>query len=95
MDKSTACFQQNRHCSNKYFTPTKSLLFELLTSTQSQPNVFAEQGRFQAKTNPAKMYIAFFAFFKILDKDEDNASLGYHCGVKFQGDKIWHVLDIG
>ena len=40
-------------------------------------------GQTQVKTD-----IAFLAFFKILDKDEDNSSLGYHCEVKFQGDKI-------
>ena len=34
------------------------------------------------------------AFFEILDKDEDNSSLGYHCGVKFQDDKIRHVLNM-
>ena len=38
---------------------------------------------FQVKTD-----IAFLAFFKILDKNEDNSSLRYHCGVKFEGDKI-------
>ena len=46
-------------------------------------------GRFQVKTD-----IAFLAFFEILDKDEDNSSLGYHCGVKFQDDKIRHVLNM-
>ena len=46
-------------------------------------------GRFQVKID-----IAFLAFFKILDKDEDNSSLGYHCEVKFQGDKIWHVFNM-
>ena len=46
-------------------------------------------GQTQVKTD-----IAFLAFFKILDKDEDNSSLGYHCGVKFQDDKIRHVLNM-
>ena len=44
---------------------------------------FSSKGQTQVKTD-----IAFLAFFKILDKDEDNSSLGYHCEVKFQGDKI-------
>ena len=41
-----------------------------------------------------KQDIAFLAIFKILDKDKDNSNLGYHCRVKFQGDKIWHVLNM-
>ena len=52
-------------------------------------SVADEYGWFQVKTD-----IAFLAFFKILDKDEDNSSLGYHCGVKFQDDKIRHVLNM-
>ena len=34
------------------------------------------------------------AFFKILDEDEDNSSLGYHRAVKFQGDRICHVFNM-
>ena len=40
----------------------------------------------------AKMDIAFLTFLKFLDKDEDNSNLG--CRVKFEGDKICHVLNM-
>ena len=41
-------------------------------------NQYNSLGRTQGKTD-----IAFLAFFETLDKEEDNSSLGYHCGVKF------------
>ena len=50
---------------------------------ESTKNVISLVGQTQVKTD-----IAFVAFFKILDKDEDNSNLGYHCGLKFQGDEI-------
>ena len=46
-------------------------------------NIHGEIGRFQVKTD-----IAFLAFFKILDKGQDNSSSGCGCGVKFKGDEI-------
>ena len=73
-----------------FFIKSLSLFWSNGESFFNSLSVFAPiTGRFQVKTD-----IAFLAFFAILDKDEDNSSLGYHCGVKFQDDKIRHVLNM-